>query len=103
MRETTYMRATSPVITLALLASAATSAYAQDLPPVRYNQFMSPLCPTDNDIRNIDVRLSARVVTPQNQIALTAERVKAIACRQTGGQYTSNDWERMRAVTNGDQ
>lgn len=84
------------------IAMMSTSWAQDNLPPVQRTQFGAPKCPEDNDIRNIDVRLSARVVPPKNQAALQVERAKAITCRRSGGEYTPRDWDRMRAVTSGD-
>lgn len=95
--------------TIAMLLSIGTvaTAYAQidrpDLPPVQYKEFMAPRCPTDTDIRNLEVRLSSRTREPENAAQVRAEKAKAEACRRNGGDYTRAEWERMRAVTNGDK
>jgi hypothetical protein len=103
MRGFTYMKLRTTVLALLLAIPIAPAALAQsELPPVRYNQYGAPQCPTDTDLRNMDVRLSALVVPADNKAALIAERTKAQACRRSGGTYTHRDWERMRAVTNGD-
>lgn len=86
---------------VAVTALLITAAEAQNIPPVQYVDGV-PACPRDQDIKNIDTRLSARVVRPKNEGALLMEKSKATHCRQVGGRYSQADWKRMNAVINGD-
>lgn len=77
-------------------------AHGNGLPPVQYVNG-APNCPRDLDIKNIDTRLSARVVPADNMAALHQERDKAVRCRTLGTRYSPEDWKRMNAVIRGDK
>ncbi len=83
------------------LCTAAALA-ADNLPPVQRTQYGAPKCPTDLDIKNMETRMSARVIPAKNRVALEAEHAKAHLCRRAGTEYTPDDWKRMKAVTRGD-
>ena len=77
------------------------AAWATELPPVQYVNGI-PACPSDQDLKNIDTRLSARVIPADNRAALQQEKAKATRCRMTGTRYLEFDWKRMEAVIRGD-
>lgn len=87
---------------LAALAIVGAVHANNALPPVQYIAG-APACPSDLDIKNIETRLSARVVPPDNAGSLHQEKAKAMTCRTAGGRYSQDDWKRMKAVTRGDQ
>lgn len=100
MSNSTYLPARALVLALALLGLTSV-ATGQDLPPVRYVDG-APACPSDLDIRNIDTRLSARVISPANEQTLRAERRKAVQCRQSNKRYSEKEWRRLEAVIRGE-
>lgn len=87
---------------LAAFAMAGAAHASNTLPPVQYIGG-TPACPSDLDIKNMETRLSARVVAPDNASSLHLEKAKAMTCRTAGGRYSQDDWKRMKAVTRGDQ
>jgi len=80
----------------------AGAGIAQELPPVRYTNGI-PQCPSDNDLRNLDVRLSAVIHTPRNADSVRKEIHRAQTCRRVGTTYSAADWKRMEAVVRGEQ
>ena len=86
---------------LALWVLAAGAQEVHELPPVRYIDG-APACPSDTDIRNIDTRLSSRVLRPSNERSLRVERRIAVRCRTHGLRYTPADWERIARVVRGE-
>ncbi len=89
---------TSLLLTLVISGAAV----AQNLPPVEYVNG-APQCPRDLDIKNMETRLSARVVPADNAAEVRQEIAKATHCRRMGLRYGPDDWKRMNAVTRGDK
>jgi hypothetical protein len=86
-----------------LVPFLAFSTFAQQLPPVRYVDG-APACPSDTDLRNIETRLSSRVVRASNETSLRMEQQRAVQCRMSAtARYGDADWKRLRAVVRGDE
>jgi len=90
-------------LALVLAVGSISAAAQQNLPPVQYDERGVPTCPSDLDLRNLDVRLSATVRRPENEASVRQEQRLAIHCRMAGSRYTEKDWERLRAVLRGER
>ncbi|WP_048441785.1 hypothetical protein [Caenimonas sp. SL110] len=93
------MKKTTSLLVTVVVSGAA---LAQSLPPVEYVNG-APQCPRDLDIKNMETRLSARIVPADNAAAVRQELAKAAQCRRMGLSYGPDDWKRMNAVTRGDK
>jgi hypothetical protein len=97
-------RLVKSLLPILFLASAFNMAFAQQkLPPVQYTEIGVPACPTDLDLRNLDVRLSAVLHHPDNAHSVRVEQGRAVSCRTAGARYTEQDWKRLRAVLRGER
>jgi len=92
-----------PAVLLLAAVSTLPAFAQQQLPPVQYSQVGAALCPTDLDLRNLDVRLSSVINRPGNEQSVRSEQRKAVLCRTTGSRYTDKDWRQLRAVLRGEQ
>lgn len=54
------------------------------------------VCPSERDISNMENSASSITLRDQDRVFLHAEIRRAWACRREGGQYTADDWNRIK-------